>query len=224
MSQVTGIMTSCIRPDLLERTLDSFYKENTYSLKHLYIIDDSGVTDCNDHVIENKPYRDNIILLYHKKRRGQIEAIDNAYSYVDTPYIFHMEEDWQFLRGGFIEKSMALLEDDYRILMCWLLGTEKRHHHPYRPEVHETAGVKYRHLICPWNNWNGFTFNPTLRRLSDYQRFAPFAQHTKFHPGKASESEKAIDGLYKKDYYSVILEGAPYIKHIGGGRHIKLPL
>jgi hypothetical protein len=81
--------------------------------------------------------------------------------------------------------------------------------------------VKFRRLITPWNNWHGFTFNPTLRRLKDYLKYAPFAKHTTFHHLRAAESEKAIDKLYKEPYYSVILEGKPYIKHIGGGRHIK---
>ena len=41
--EVTVVLTSCNRPDLLEKTLDSFFKYNTYPITTFNIIDDSGV-------------------------------------------------------------------------------------------------------------------------------------------------------------------------------------
>jgi hypothetical protein len=36
------------------------------------------------------------------KKVGQIKAIDMVYMWVETPYIFHFEDDWEFLAKGFI--------------------------------------------------------------------------------------------------------------------------
>jgi hypothetical protein len=36
------------------------------------------------------------------KKVGQITSIDIAYSYVDTPYVYHSEDDFVTLKDGFI--------------------------------------------------------------------------------------------------------------------------
>jgi len=43
---------------------------------------------------------------------GQIAAIDKAYTYVTTKYVFHLEEDWLQLGSyGFLERLKDVLED-----------------------------------------------------------------------------------------------------------------
>jgi hypothetical protein len=114
MDDVTVVLTSCNRPELLEKTLISFIKYNTYrNIKETIIIDDSGIYGCNN-IVLNKPYLNpylkilNIKSIYNKTNIGQIQSIDKAYSYVKTKYIFHCEEDWEFLQTGFIEKSLKI--------------------------------------------------------------------------------------------------------------------
>ena len=41
MKDVSLVVTSCGRFDLLERTLDSFFKYNTYPIKEVIITEDS---------------------------------------------------------------------------------------------------------------------------------------------------------------------------------------
>jgi hypothetical protein len=41
---------------------------------------------------------------------GQINAIDQAYAHITTPYIFHSEDDWEYLCSGFVEESLIWLE------------------------------------------------------------------------------------------------------------------
>ena len=48
------------------------------------------------------------------------DIIDLAYSNVDTEWIFHCEDDWEFYREGFVEDSMALLEANPEALQVWL--------------------------------------------------------------------------------------------------------
>ncbi|MBK6807259.1 MAG: hypothetical protein IPG84_21505 [Betaproteobacteria bacterium] len=40
---------------------------------------------------------------------GQMTSIDRAYALVDTPYVFHCEDDWRFFRSGFVEESRVVL-------------------------------------------------------------------------------------------------------------------
>ena len=43
------------------------------------------------------------ILIFNENRQGQIKSVDYAYSMVETPYIFHLEDDWEFYESYFIE-------------------------------------------------------------------------------------------------------------------------
>ena len=42
LSKITMVLTSCGRNDLLEKTLDSFFKYNTYPIERYIIIEDSA--------------------------------------------------------------------------------------------------------------------------------------------------------------------------------------
>ena len=39
-------------------------------------------------------------------REGQLRALDEAYKNVRTKWIFHSEDDWEYIKPGFIEMSM----------------------------------------------------------------------------------------------------------------------
>ena len=54
--------------------------------------------------LEEKCRRHNFKWLATGKRAGQIPAIDAAYAHVDTEFIFHCEDDWEFTSAGFVEK------------------------------------------------------------------------------------------------------------------------
>ena len=137
---ITLVITSCNRYDLLAKTLESFYSVNKYPMKEVIVVEDWD-------------------------REGQVKAIDKAYARVKTPYIFHCEEDWFFYEGGFIEKSLAILEKYPNILQVWIREHDDTNGHPV---------VKLPQFDCetmqnPWGIWGGFSWNPGLRRLSDYK-------------------------------------------------------
>jgi hypothetical protein len=109
---VTLIITSCNRPHLLDKTLETFVKMNTYPISITYLIDDSGVIGCNDTVVEKYSKVLNIISIYNSVNIGQVQSIDKVYAYVRTKWIFHCEEDWCFLKPNFIEKSMTVFNEN----------------------------------------------------------------------------------------------------------------
>ena len=172
---ITVVITSCDRLDLLKITVDSFNKFNTYPIKEFIIVDDSGNVDTHQTLKEMYP---DYTLILEPQNRGLIQCVDDAYSRVKTPYIFHMEDDWEFIHAGFMEKSVVILENNPDIMQVWIRGYDNPNGHPIEPQVFHADRVEYRLVTTEVPHdpaWHGFSFNPGLRRLSDYNQLSPFA-------------------------------------------------
>jgi len=62
--------------------------------------------------------------------------------------------------------------------------------------------------------WQGFSFNPGLRRLADYQQHAPYSSHG---------GEKNLSRLFaSENRYALILE-SDAVLHTGFGEHVEVP-
>lgn len=212
--EVTFVLTSCGRPDLLRQTLDSFLAHNTHPIARYVLIEDSGDQTMRDFLEQH--YGDLLDrIIFNEPRLGQIKSIDRAYAEVDTPYIFHCEDDFEFLRSGFIEESLSVLRHDPAAITVWLRHLWDCKRHKIGPRIQYTVdGVMYRHVlpkVSHGETWHGFTFNPGLRRTVDYQRVAPFQDI-----GHELEINYAYHEL---GYHGVVLEeGAT--AHAGHGRHV----
>lgn len=198
LNDITCVITSCGRLDLLRKTVDSLRKY--YEFKQWIIIEDGG-KDLSDFD------EDNVKILFNIQKLGQIRSIDLAYKYVNTSYIFHCEDDWEFYRSGFIEESKDILEKYPLILQVHLREQNDMNGHPV---------VKLQNtfdLVDTNYKWRGFSFNPGLRRLSD------FTSYTKIvgNPSKTSspkDEQKIGQHYFEKGYITAILkQGA--VRHIG---------
>jgi len=169
------VITSCGRLNLLDRTIKSFDKFNTHPISKLIIIDDSADKEIHNEL--SKTYTDNRYqLIFNGEKKGLIPSIDIAYSFIETEYFFHCEDDWEFMGKGFIDKSLVILENKPNILQVWLRGDKDPNGHPVEPEIYEIDGVKYKLMAVNHNDvWHGFSFNPTVRRLKDYKLIAPWS-------------------------------------------------
>ena len=200
---ITFSLTSCGRPDLLERTLNSFFKYNTYPIERYKIIDDSTHPELFEELIEKYP---EIEWIFNTERLGQSASIDILYDDIYTPWIFHCEDDWEFLKEGFIEDSMLFMEDP-KIIQCWLRGPNDTNGHPLIiGEEYDTLRFGYQGI------WHGFSFNPGLKRLSDYLLAKPYSRI-----GWETEINKFY---YDLGYYAVSLKDR-YVEHIGWTRHVQ---
>lgn len=202
--EITVALTSCGRPDLLEQTLESFFKYNTYPIKRFKIIDDSTYPEIFFFIKEK--YHD-IEWTFNTERLGQSASIDILYSDIDTKYIFHMEDDWKFLQEGFIEDSLVYMEEDPKILQAWLRGPEDTNGHPLQIKArYDKVSYGYQ------GKWHGFSFNPGLRRLSDYLLAKPYSR---------IGWETELNRFYKDlGFYAISLKER-YVEHIGWHRHIQ---
>lgn len=207
----TVVITSCNRHDLLEQTLHSFQKYNTYSsIKEIIVVEDG---DANPDYICAK-YGARLICI--NPRKGQLHAIDVAYSYVTTPYIFHCEDDWEFYKPGFIERSMDILKSDLSCVCVWLRAWNDTNGHPLRFRARcKTFGVLDFDYL---NTWHGFSWNPGLRRKSDYEVVGPFSRI--FNLAEDLNESMVSKRYFALGYRAVILDESGYVRHLGDGRHI----
>ena len=209
MKNISVVITSCGRFDLLEKTIQTFLKYNTYEhINQFIIIDDSGNPDTKnsiENITSNCGFQFEPQIILNEKNIGQVSSIDKAYENVINDYIFHMEDDWEFYDYGFIEESLAILETYPEIMIVWLRNHNDTNGH--RLEKLDNYDFKLPKLNC--GNWHGFTWNPGLRRLSDYNLVKPFHKN-------ANSEEKASVFYMKKGFRSAISKKElGYVKHIG---------
>jgi hypothetical protein len=175
-SEITFILTSCGRFDLLAATLSSFLAFNTAPMARYLVIEDSGNASVRD-VLAAFDGRFELIL--NDPPLGQIKSIDLAYAQITTPYIFHCEDDWRFFRSGFVEESLLLLEQVPQVstVLSRRQGENRVHDRLLREAgVRRLADVEYRQPGADADaKWGGYSFNPGLRRLADFHRLGSFS-------------------------------------------------
>lgn len=179
--QVTVCITSYNRFDLLKQTIDSFLSLNKYPITRFVVIEDS--VNAQMHEKMKKTYGSSIDFIFNDQNIGQIKSIDKMYASVNTEYIFHSEDDYKYAgNANFMQDSIDILEERQDINQVWLRhldnyavshGAEGAKQ--FEPDtLYTTTKVPYRMLKVPHcGQWCGFSFNPGLRRLSDYKRLFP---------------------------------------------------
>ena len=201
------VLTSCGRVELLNRTLESFFKFNDFPLVNLYLTEDS--VDKNVYKEITKKWSGKIKFLFNKEKKGQIQSIVDAYKLINTPYVFHCEDDWVYTRKGFIEDSLKILDFDEKIIQVWLESKESASRldvFKYGPLLSH-KGIKFRKVYCKegWE-WGYFSFRPGVKRMKDYRLIGGYEKH---------KNELDIGVSYKKlGYYTVIIE-KPAVDDIG---------
>lgn len=220
MLPVDVILTSYRRWDLLDKTLESFFYYNTCQLGRFLVYDDFGLdnmTTEDHHAFETlkRKYR-RVTWLAGAQRIGQVLALDTLMRYVATPLYFSLEDDWFFFRHSFIEAGVPMLKRYRNCIQVWLRQQNDTNGHPI---VNHNGVLK---MQLNFNGqWNGFSFNPALRRLEDYRRIGSYQRHTTFDPAIPWKSESAIGRLYADMGYFASITNRGYVWHTGDNRGVR---
>jgi len=212
-------MTSCDRWDLFQQTLDSFFKLNSYPYVAFHVHNDS----VKPIPIEIKAkYADKNITWHEGTKRGLSAAWDYLVALVETEYFLNLEDDFEFNgNADFIEHSIFLIKDA-SFDQVWI-REKTDHSHPIKPQVHswylsEKKGgeehfraISYS-IILESGDWCGFTFNPALRNLANWNRMFP--------NGITGKDEIELSRELKGKYLAVSLSESA-CRHIGNGQHTK---
>jgi len=116
---VTFTITSCKRFNLFEKTINSFLNccEDIKKIDTWLCIDDNSCEQDRIKMKEKYPF----FTFYFKKieEKGHPQSMNIIRNLVKTPYIFHIEDDWQFFeKKHFITECIEVLGSDNKIGQC----------------------------------------------------------------------------------------------------------
>lgn len=209
--QITMVITTRYRPELLQRTLYSFFKQNTYPITRIIVHHDGAMQPLLPYALirQNWPQ---IEWLISSPNIGLSASLDKLLALVETEYVFTCEDDWLFEgNANFMANSLALLQHNPNLHQVWIRDSND-HQHPLAPRQ-IISGVSVRHVIPGYQtHWNGFSFNPGLRRMADLKRMFPNGLR---EYGDEIECAKRSAQF---NYRAVSL-AKPACRHIGYGHH-----
>jgi hypothetical protein len=196
MANYSLVITSSGRHDLLHRTLMSFLACADGGPQETLVIED-GPSAAPEWFPRHRAR-----WISNGAQRGQVFSIDKVYDQVQTEYVMHLEDDWQFCEGGFVQRSLDILQANADVIQVSLRNDA--------PPV--------SHLNKAWQEVaGGFSWNPGMRRMSDYRRIGNYGRHVGYDPADYS-AELKIAKLYKSLGYRG--ESLPaHCYHIGEERH-----
>lgn len=208
--KVTVIVTSCGRFDFLEKTINSFIKYNTYPIEKYIIIDNGLLPNTFETIKKILTNINSYEIIVNEENIGQVSSIDKAYVNVNTEYIFHCEDDWEFYDYNFIELSVDVLNYDKTISNVNVrlrFDGERGSMHPiYGNFLTPNNTIYHKYLPNYLGEWHGFSWNPGLRRLSDYNLIKPYKKYL---------NEQGVNKImYQMGFSAACLEKT-YCKHIG---------
>lgn len=209
--QITCVITSCGRTEYLKKTLRSFLSLADIIPKKFIIIDNSDNGEIF-HVADEWNHTEiEFYIIQNETNIGQVASIDKAYSFVKTPYIFHLEDDWEFYDTGFMKKSISVLEAREDVICVNLRnrfsGIRGSMHPLAKTNLETKNGVIYHEYTTGFLGiWHGFSWNPGLRRLSDYKLIGNYKQH--------GNEESVGKFYYISGFKAACLENC-YCEHIG---------
>jgi hypothetical protein len=234
-SNVTFVLTSCGRNDLLEKTLDSFFKYNTYPIDRYIITEDSAdpkvFEECER--LNREKYDEKLEFIFNHEKLGQSASIDKAYSMVETEYIFHCEEDWEFYRDGFIEDSIKVLKTQHKVIQAWIRPKSDGILNKIQNNIYSLPLYVCVRIVEPTSfivkdanidgsdivvrDFMGFSWNPGVKRLKDWKELPN--GYIEF------EREHLIDQYYRSKGFMVVSlsknDEEGYVKHIGQNRRVE---
>ncbi len=210
-SLVTVVITSCNRLELLLKTIQSFNAMNTYPIEEFIIIDDSGNTSAHRQICEWFP---SYTKIFNGKNMGLIDSIDRIYATVRTPFVFHCEDDWEFIKPGFIEPSLNVIRNNHMIMQVWISNI---HNQPVDPEIQYAEKVPYKQASLDGMDhlWHGFTLNPGIRSMRIYKEIAPWAQWSTPEDFTAKRECLVGEEYFRRQYRGAVLLDN-YCIHNGG--------
>jgi hypothetical protein len=224
---VTLVVTSCGRAALLLKTLETFTRYNTCTLHEVLIVEDGDLEHDQSLLAKTLSLPlEKVRILKNSKNLGQIQSIDRAYAEVSSQYIFHCEDDWEFYRSGFIEESCEILCSNPKVFCVWIRSHDDTNGHPVDACVQlTTEGNPYHFMATGYRGvWNGFTFNPGLRRTADCRILGPYNELSVAHElkGRTRVTESDLSIYYYRLGYRAAISSltSGYIRHIGGEDHL----
>ena len=229
---ITLSITSCKRFDLFQKTINSFINccEDLHLISRWICIDDNSSEEDRNKMISMYPFFE--FGLKPLELKGHPKSMNMIIDTVNTPYLFHMEDDWMFFnKRNYITDCLDVLSQRDDIKQCLInknygetaetiniKGGEFHvtlnglryyiHEMPNSEEEKEKWIMKHGANVCHCNYWPHFSFRPSLIKTSIFKTLGSFDENV-------SHFEMDYSRRYiSKGWVSAFLEGI-YCIHIG---------
>lgn len=204
LENVTLCLTIGKRPNELRESLGSLLSKLDF--KKIIAINDFGDDETNQVFKELCPTGELISLGYNL---GHHKAIDLMYSKIQTPYIFHSEDDWLFDALPNFNQLIELLESHQKIVsVCFrkISDFSFSDDELNKIEYINLNGIDIADLTPLHDQWYGYSFNPHLIKKSVYDELAPFDNYKK---------ERHLSRIFRGQGRYVVFFKQGYCHHIG---------
>ena len=109
--EITITMTTCKRTDLFKRTVNSFLEccLDLHLVKEWIIVDDNSSKEDRNEMIKLYPFI--TFILKEEKDKGHVKSMNIIRNTVKTKYLFHLEDDWEFLyKDIYLTKCLDIIK------------------------------------------------------------------------------------------------------------------
>lgn len=228
---ITFTITTCKRFDLFTQTINTFLNccSDIHLIDKWICIDDNSSTEDRSNMQKLYPF----FTFYWKsvEEKGHPQSMNIIRKVVETPYIFHMEDDWKFFeKRNYISELLEVLGTQNNIMQCLINKNygEKDSDINIKGGDFRVTNTGTRYIVHEWvnndnsrekwdnkhgtgphcNYWPHFSFRPSLFKRSIFDRLGSFNE-------KISHFEMEYSEKYARaGYESAFLEGI-YCLHIG---------
>lgn len=176
VSDVTLCMTIGNRPQLLDLTLSSLLSRCKF--EHVIGINDFGDAASNEVFRKYFPYG---TLVSSPPRQGHHQAIDLLYENINTKYIFHIEDDWEFKQDIPFKDIFDILESNAEISAVCLRETSDFVSADFCEETCRVNNgrLNWYNLTGLHTQWFGYTFNPHITTKRLIKSITPYSTYKK---------------------------------------------
>ena len=215
--KITLTITTCKRFDLFEKTMNSFLQccTDLDKIDEWLCIDDNSGEEDKKKMSELYPFF--TFVFKDAKQKGHPKSMNIIHNTVKTPYIFHMEDDWQFfMKKDYVTRLLDILHSDDKLIQALINqnyaetaddmvtgGFEKWSKNGFRYREHEYTGKPEGHRY-----WPGFSFRPALHRKKYWDNVGQFNETT-------GHFEMEYANRVLKEGYKTAFMPATYCLHIG---------
>jgi hypothetical protein len=194
---LTIIITSSGRKEYLKRTLSSLRTNLDYEGQiYWHIIDDDPSSlDTRDFIMNQ--YWDKIIL--NSKNRGLGYSLNRIYRTVKTKYVFHCEDDWEFLEKIYINPIIKSLNNNEQLIF------NRKTPYKYKPILENGGAFIERY----------YSFNPHLVMWKCIIPMLPFSNRN---------TERTFSDLARKKGIKSKIYGfgeKSYVEHLGVVKRVR---
>lgn len=226
--KVTFTITTCKRPDLFYRTINSFLQccLDVDLIDRWICIDDNSNENDREEMQKKYPFFE--FIWKGPAEKGHVQSMNILRETVKTPYQFHCEDDWSFIcPGHYIQMAMEILQTDRTIGQVLINRNyaEFLDHISHRGGHHDQtlSGLQYiRHQYVGDEHdrnkltqflgaghfyWPHFSFRPSLIRREVFDKVGPYHDIIHFEMRYA---ERYTQARYKSVFFPSI-----YCIHIG---------